>query len=63
MHPKQAIDGVAAVTIVGSLAGYLPAVAALLGIIWYGMQMYDWIVKHRNAKRSRRRKSDKMSQV
>jgi hypothetical protein len=34
-----------AITLVGTLLGWLPNILALMGIIWYGMQAYDWIEK------------------
>jgi hypothetical protein len=31
-----------AATVIGSLAGWLPPIAAALGIIWYCIQIYEW---------------------
>lgn len=41
---KWGIDAAAAAAVVGTLIGWLPAIAAALGIVWYGMLMYAWIV-------------------
>lgn len=35
------VDAVAAGSILGSIMGYLPAIAALAAIIWYGVQIYE----------------------
>jgi hypothetical protein len=40
---RHATDAVAAGAIVTSLVGWLPPVAALLGIVWYILQIYSWI--------------------
>lgn len=42
-HAKTIIDGVSIGTAIATLAGWLPNLAALLSIVWLGMQMYDWI--------------------
>ena len=42
-HVKNALDGAAALTALGALAGVLPPVAALFTIVWLSMQMYGWI--------------------
>lgn len=44
---KLAIDGLSLGTVVATIVGWLPNVAALMSIIWLGMQMRDWIKKHR----------------
>ena len=38
---KQIADGLSVVTVVGTLAGILPAVAALFTIIWTGIRIYE----------------------
>ncbi len=38
---KQIADGLSVVTVVGTLAGILPAVAALFTIIWTGLRIYE----------------------
>ncbi len=35
------VDGVAAGAILGSIMGYLPAIAALAAIVWYSVQIYE----------------------
>lgn len=36
-----AVDAGAGATILASFAGLLPPLAALAGIIWYGLQIYE----------------------
>ncbi len=38
---KQAADGLSVITVVGTLAEILPAVAALFTIIWTGFRIYE----------------------
>jgi hypothetical protein len=38
---KQAVDAVSVVTVVGTLADVLPAIAALFTIIWTGFRIYE----------------------
>lgn len=38
---KHAIDGGAAAAVLSSLAGWLPPIAAALGIIWYCVQIAE----------------------
>jgi len=38
---KQAVDAVSIVTVVGTLADVLPAIAALFTIIWTGFRIYE----------------------
>ena len=40
---KHIADAGAALLIGTTLLGWLPTIAAVLGIIWYGMQMYTWV--------------------
>lgn len=44
-HPDETVkhiaDGLSVVTVVGTLAGILPAVAALFTIIWTGIRIYE----------------------
>jgi hypothetical protein len=48
---KHIADGLSVVTVVGTLAGILPAVAALFTIVWTGIRIYEtetvqkWIKK------------------
>jgi chromate transport protein ChrA len=38
---KHIIDGLSVVTVIGTLAGILPAVAALLTIVWTAIRIYE----------------------
>ena len=38
---KQAVDAVSVVTVIGTLADVLPAIAALFTIIWTGFRIYE----------------------
>lgn len=38
---KHIMDGLSVVTVVGTLAGILPAIAALLTIIWTAIRIYE----------------------
>jgi hypothetical protein len=38
---KHAVDAVSVVTVVGTLAQLLPAIAALFTIIWTGFRIYE----------------------
>jgi len=38
---KLITDGISVVTVVGTLAGLLPAIAALFTIIWTGIRIYE----------------------
>lgn len=38
---RYTADGISGIAIVGTLLGYLPSIAALAGIIWYGVQIYE----------------------
>lgn len=55
-----AVDAGAGATIVASLAGFLPPLAAIAGIIWYGIQIYEsktcqiWVRLFRRKMRARR---------
>ena len=42
-HVMHAVDAISAIAIAGTIIGYLPAITALAGLIWYGMQIYDWV--------------------
>lgn len=44
MQPRailHLVDSVSAVAIVGTLAGYLPPLAALAAIVWYTVQIWE----------------------
>jgi hypothetical protein len=38
---KHIMDGLSVVTVIGTLAGILPAVAALLTIVWTVIRIYE----------------------
>lgn len=38
---RYTADGISGVAIVASIMGYLPGIAALAGIIWYGVQIWE----------------------
>ena len=38
---KQAVDAISVVTVIGTLADILPAVAALFTIVWTGFRIYE----------------------
>lgn len=38
---KHAVDAVSVVTVIGTLAEILPAVAALFTIVWTGFRIYE----------------------
>lgn len=40
-HLKSAIDGVSIGTVVATLAGWLPSVAALLTIVWTALRIWE----------------------
>lgn len=57
-HVLHTVDAISAVAVAGAIAGALPWITALAGLIWYFMQMYDWIQRKRRARMLRRRKDD-----
>jgi len=50
---KQAVDAVSVVTVIGTLADILPAIAAIFTIIWTGFRIYelrtiqDWLKRRK----------------
>jgi len=52
-HVKQLGDAISIATVLGAIAGYLPAIAALLTIIWTCIRIYEsqtvqgWLNKKR----------------
>ena len=42
-HTKHLLDTVSGVTAFGAFMKFLPAIAALLSIIWYCIRIYEWI--------------------
>ena len=42
-HPlKAALDIAALAAVLGALVGFLPAIASLFTIAWYGIQIYEY---------------------
>lgn len=39
---KHILDVGAALTALGSIMHWMPEVAALLSVIWYGIRLYEW---------------------
>ena len=42
---KYTLDAAAVANVVATIVGWLPAIAALLSIIWLGIQIYDRLKK------------------
>ena len=58
---KHGADALSAGAIVASLTGYLPPMAAFLGIRWYILQIYGWFEKRVNKRKGyKRRETDKV---
>jgi len=55
---RHVADALSATTIAGCLMGWLPPIAALLGIVWYILQIYGWFEKRILRKRRRVRGGD-----
>ena len=53
---KHVVDGVAAVTAIGTLMQLLPSVAALFTIVWTGMRIIEMIAGKTFAEIIRRKK-------
>lgn len=57
-HSKLIFDGLSVSTVVATLAGWLPALAALVTIVWTGIRIYEtqtvqhWLYRRR-VRRSR----------
>ena len=41
-HTKHVLDAVSGVTVLGTIMKFLPAIAALLSIVWYCIRIYEW---------------------
>ena len=41
-HTKHLLDTVSGITALGAVMKFLPAIAALLSIIWYCIRIYEW---------------------
>lgn len=50
-HPHLGVVGdvISGAAVIGTLAGYLPYIAALGAVIWYAIQIYDRLFNHRGA--------------
>jgi hypothetical protein len=42
-HTKHVLDTVSGITAFGAIMKFLPAIAALLSIVWYCIRIYEWI--------------------
>ena len=52
---KHALDALAALTALGTIAKVLPPVAALLAIVWTSLQIFAWVEARLEKKRAARR--------
>ena len=44
MHHLSSVgDSISAAAVTGVLAGWLPTICAVAALIWYGIQIYDWV--------------------
>ena len=41
-HTKHVLDAVSGITVLGTIMKFLPAIAALLSIIWYCIRIFEW---------------------
>ena len=41
-HTKHALDTASGVTALGAVMKFLPAIAAVLSIVWYCIRIYEW---------------------
>jgi hypothetical protein len=41
-HTKHVLDTVSGVTAFGAIMKFLPAIAAVLSIVWYCIRIYEW---------------------
>jgi hypothetical protein len=42
-HTKHVLDTVSGLTALGAVMKFLPAIAAVLSIVWYCIRIYEWI--------------------
>ena len=42
-HTKHVLDTVSGLTAFGAIMKFLPAIAAVLSIVWYCIRIYEWI--------------------
>lgn len=45
---KHVLDALSFATVIGALTQLLPPIAALMSIVWLGMQMYDRYKRQQN---------------
>lgn len=48
---KHILDVVSFAAVIGSLAQILPPIAALMSMIWIGMQMYAWVIDRKEKRK------------
>jgi hypothetical protein len=41
-HTKHLLDTVSGVTALGAVMKFLPAIAAVLSIVWYCIRIFEW---------------------
>jgi hypothetical protein len=41
-HTKHVLDTISGVTVLGTVMKFLPAIAAILSIVWYCIRIYEW---------------------
>ena len=44
-HTKHVVDTISGITVLGTIAQILPAIAALLSIVWYAIRIYEHFKK------------------
>jgi len=47
-HTKHVVDTISGITVLGTIAQILPAIAALLSIVWYSIRIYEHFKKKFN---------------
>lgn len=45
VNVKHVLDAAAIANVVATIVGWLPAIAALLSIVWTGIQIYNYLKK------------------
>jgi hypothetical protein len=41
-HTKHVLDTISGFTVLGTVMKFLPAIAAILSIVWYCIRIYEW---------------------
>lgn len=57
MSQHPILDAASGGIVLGSMFDYLPRIAAVVGLIWYGMMIYDWIIDKLAARAARNDRS------